>query len=77
MNTSVAIHDRRQVAPSSVLAFQAGAVLLGAIWFPLHFGFNLVQAVAFRRYGFLAAIIVRVAMYLVWHIGYGNFICGC
>jgi hypothetical protein len=42
-----------------------------------HYAFNLTQAVMFRRYGVLAAIIVRVAMYLVWHVGYGNFICRC
>jgi transcriptional regulator with XRE-family HTH domain len=41
------------------------------------FGHNLAQAVMFRRYGFLAAIVTGVAMYLVWHVAYGNFICQC
>jgi hypothetical protein len=36
---------------------------------------NLTQVVIFRYYGFLASIVVRVAMYLAWHIAYGNFIC--
>ena len=41
------------------------------------YALNLSQAVMFRRYGFLASIILRVAMYLVWHVAYGNFICRC
>jgi hypothetical protein len=38
---------------------------------------NLSQAALFRRYGFLASIVVRVVFYLVWHVAYGNFICQC
>ena len=34
-------------------------------------------AVTFRRAGFLAAIVLRVAMYLVWHVAYGTLICAC
>lgn len=34
------------------------------------FGVNLVQAACLWRYGFLAAITVRVAYYLVWHVLY-------
>ena len=34
------------------------------------FAFNVVQAGFFRRYGFLAAITVRVAFYMVWHVAY-------
>src|SRR5262249_48585047 len=45
--------------------------------FAIAFGQNLTQAVFFRRYGFVAAIAVRVGMYMVWHVGYGNFICHC
>jgi hypothetical protein len=37
------------------------------------FGHNFASAVLFRRYGLLAAILVRLAYYLVWHVGYGNF----
>lgn len=33
-------------------------------------GFNLFQAALFRRYGFLAAIVARVAFYLVWDVLY-------
>ncbi|MDQ4099291.1 MAG: hypothetical protein M3121_02180 [Chloroflexota bacterium] len=36
--------------------------------------FNFAAAVSFRRYGLLAAVLVRLAYYLVWHIGYGNFL---
>jgi hypothetical protein len=53
---------------------------LGALPFALVFGagyaFNFAQAVCFRKYGFLAAILVRVVFYLVWHILYGNFLYG-
>jgi len=38
---------------------------------------NLTQVVMFRRYGFFASIVTRVAMYLIWHVAYGNFVCGC
>ncbi len=58
-------------------AWQAGVPLVTVAQFVPHYAFNLTQAVFFRRYGFLAVILVRVGMYLVWHIGYGNIICGC
>lgn len=32
------------------------------------FGINMAQAITFRRHGFLAAIIVRVAFYVVYHV---------
>lgn len=35
---------------------------------------NLAAAVGFRRYGLLAAILVRMGNYLVWHVAYGNFL---
>jgi hypothetical protein len=41
------------------------------------YALNFTQAVMFRRYGFFASLVVRWAMYLVWHIGYGNLICRC
>ena len=28
------------------------------------------QATLFRRYGFVASIVLRVAFYLVWHVTY-------
>ena len=48
-------------------------VLPGALWAwmaALLFATNLTQAAFFRRYGFLAAILVRVGFYLVWHVVY-------
>jgi hypothetical protein len=45
--------------------------------FALDFALNFSQAMFFRRYGFLASIMVRVALYLVWHVGYGNLVCHC
>jgi hypothetical protein len=42
-----------------------------ALVYGLHlFGLNLFEATVFRRYGFLAAIAVRVAFYLIWHVIY-------
>jgi hypothetical protein len=38
------------------------------------YAFNFAAAVSFRRYGLLAAVLVRLAYYLVWHVGYGNFL---
>ena len=37
---------------------------------------NLAAAVAFRRGGLLAPILLRLGNYLVWHVGYGNFVLG-
>jgi hypothetical protein len=37
------------------------------------YAFNLAAAVGFRRYGLLAAVLVRLGDYAVWHVGYGNF----
>jgi hypothetical protein len=42
------------------------AVVIGVFFFVL----NLVQVTFFRRYGFLAAILVRVGFYFVWHALY-------
>jgi hypothetical protein len=35
------------------------------------YAFNLAQAYFFRRYGFLACLTTRIAMYLVWHVLWG------
>jgi hypothetical protein len=48
-----------------------GAVV-HALMGPL-FATNLVAGWLYRRSGFLAAVVLRVAVYLVWHIGYGSF----
>ena len=45
--------------------------------FALDFALNFSQAMFFRRYGFLASIVVRIAFYLVWHVAYGNLVCHC
>ena len=53
--------------------------LVGAasVVFLIDYALNFVQAILFRRYGFLAAILMRVATYAVWHVAYGNYICNC
>jgi hypothetical protein len=60
-----------------MFVFQAGAIGLAIAQTLSDFGHNLAQAAIFRGYGFLAAILTRVAMYMVWHVLYGNFICQC
>lgn len=35
---------------------------------------NVVSGYLFRRYGFLAALVMRLSFYLIWHIFYGGLI---
>jgi hypothetical protein len=58
------------------LRFGASVLFVASQFIP-DFLFNLTQAVLFRNYGFVASIVTRVAMYLIWHVTYGNFICRC
>lgn len=51
----------------------------GPIWFMFYafitgFGMNLLQAVYYRRAGFLAALMVRFGHYLLWHILLGLYV---
>ena len=64
-------------ASQDLPSLRAGTELAVALNFAPDYLLNFVQAVFFRRSGFLSAIIVRVAFYLVWHVAYGNFICRC
>jgi hypothetical protein len=63
------LQDLLQVRPETLV--------LALTQFIPDYGLNFGQAVLFRRYGFPAAIVMRVALYLVWHVAYGNFICRC
>ena len=36
------------------------------------FAANLVAAYIFRKYGFLAPLVMRLSFYLIWHIIYGG-----
>ncbi len=40
----------------------------------LTYALNLSQAFAFRRYGLLASVAIRLGEYLIWHIAFWNFI---
>lgn len=40
---------------------------------PLFVG-NLVAAYIFRKYGFLAPLVMRLSLYLIWHVIYGGLI---
>jgi hypothetical protein len=44
--------------------------ILAASLGTIYFGINMIQAGFFRKYGFLAAIMVRVGFYFVWHVLY-------
>ena len=35
---------------------------------------NVVAAYIFRKYGFLAPLVMRLSFYLIWHIIYGGLI---
>ncbi|MFN8491278.1 MAG: hypothetical protein U0350_27015 [Caldilineaceae bacterium] len=50
-------------------ALPLGVVMLVAVLLK-GFGLNFIQATFFRKYGFLAAILMRVAFYLIWHVVY-------
>ena len=36
------------------------------------FAANLIAAYIFRKYGFLAPLVMRLSFYLIWHIIYGG-----
>ena len=38
------------------------------------FAANIIAAYIFRKYGFLAPLVMRLSFYLVWHIAYGGLI---
>jgi len=59
------------VEPSGDLGLRELGVGAMASVFLQDFGLNLAQAWLFRRYGFLAAILLRVFFYLVWHVLWG------
>jgi hypothetical protein len=50
-----------------------GHALLAAGLFASDFVLNLAQVYAFRRWGFLAAVVLRTSFYLVWHVAWGAF----
>jgi hypothetical protein len=41
-----------------------------AVAFAHGFALNFAQATLFRRYGFVASIVLRLGFYLVWHVAY-------
>src|SRR6266571_3594475 len=48
----------------------SSSAAIGMVVMVAGFAFNMVQASFFRRYGFLSAIAVRVAFYMIWHVAY-------
>lgn len=47
---------------------------LMAYSFGTGYAMNLLQAIFFRQYGFLAALFVRLGHYALWHIGFGLWV---
>lgn len=64
-------HIREQLSGASGLAVLF--VLLKWIIEPLFLA-NVLTGWLFRKYGFLAAFVMRLSFYLVWHIIYGGLI---
>lgn len=65
-------------ATQDLIAFQRSELVAAAsVVFVIDYALNFAQAVFFRRSGFFAAILMRVATYAVWHVAYGNYICNC
>lgn len=57
--------------PVSQYSFLIGSSTgIGGVLIAAGFAFNMVQAGYFRRYGFVSAIVVRVAFYMIWHVVY-------
>ena len=47
---------------------------LMAYSFGTGYAMNLAQAVFFRRFGFLAGLLVRLGHYALWHVGFGFWV---
>jgi len=64
-------HIREQLIGVSGLGIVA--VLIKWLIEPLFLA-NVITGWLFRKYGFLAALVIRLSFYLVWHIIYGGLI---
>lgn len=62
--------------PQLTNAFNTGGVLaaLGVIVAAPLFAGNIVAAYLYRKYGFLAALTMRLSFYVLWHIIYGGLL---
>jgi hypothetical protein len=58
---------------SGVSGFAGSIIIIKWAIEPLFLA-NVVSGWLFRRYGFLAALVMRLSFYLVWHIIYGGLI---
>lgn len=59
------------IEPLGDLSMASRSLAACALVFSQDLALNLAQAWTFRRAGFLAAILLRVWFYLVWHVAYG------
>ena len=58
------------IEPLSQAGLAEGQVLVWAL-FAVIFVFNLVEAMLWRRYGWIALILSRVTFYFIWHVALG------
>jgi hypothetical protein len=70
---SAAVEPLLQGVPLLVLSGGAIGPAAFAAYAAHGYAFNFAAAVGFRRSGLLAAVLVRLGDYLVWHVLYGNF----
>jgi len=59
------------IEPLGDLELARHGLVMCALVFSQDLALDLAQAWCFRRAGFLAAILLRVWFYLVWHVAYG------
>jgi len=62
-----------QAELSGALAIAAPSIIIKWATEPLFIA-NVVFAYLYRKYGFVAAVVMRLSFYLVWHILYGGLV---
>ena len=70
---SAAVEPLLQGVPLLLLSGGAIGPAAFAAYAAHGYAFNFAAAVGFRRAGLLAAVLVRLGDYAVWHVLYGNF----
>lgn len=60
------------IEPLNALPVLTGGLPLFGLVFAIQYSSNMTEAALFRRYGFVAMVVMRVAFYMVWHIGYAH-----
>jgi hypothetical protein len=74
-NVAVSLYEplpfiKQDLATATHLAVPG--ILVNWAFQPLFLG-NVLTGYMYKRYGFIAAIVIRLAFYAVWHVAYGGF----